>query len=774
MKLLVGESSGAVGSDVNCGEHCLPSFDDLRFTAIDGEGLLSYWIESITGTTPNQIATVWIKFDSIGTNATTFYMYYGNSEASPVSDSAETFIFFDDFERDNDGDVLDRDWTENYSPTSISTEQAFDGTRSGKLGGLGAAYATILASADISIQLMVYREPLTSIEQIIHGNGTRTAYLTVDAAGVLYYVDNFNENEIGTVAAGEWNRIEINNFNWTSYTYDIWLNSVKLISNAVMQPDEGASDQLYIKGHYEYLEGENLVWMDQVIARNWKAVEPAWGSWGNEEIPPTIIDADTSENATISDLVEGMRLADNITEGANISDIFDPMHLSEVDAEAASIAAVMKGSDLYGTTPESAIIGDAFIDNYETNSAAAESASIDDNFVFEVAKFETINDGLGLGDAPQVIINIHKSIAESLDLVDENIRAFPREINDVLFIYDTLRHGWGLTADESLVLTDEISTVLGLLISDWLGIIDTQSNNWTGQDIINDTLNLFDVVEKYLSIADTLQESLTLTDADNFILTVTVLEYLGFSSLALGMKTMAQLIEENFDLEDASNNAFIMLIEEVLQSVDVISVIANLYKSIQESLSFDESLVLGLTIGKSVNESLVLTDVIANQGSFFTLVSDTLRLNVEVELAGEVYECYVLNTPKFQPSMYSGFNFNSYCVFENRAFGANDLGIFELTGSTDAGSVIHTGAILNKTDFGSRHQKRFRRGYIGVSGTSPVMVIETEDGSRQVYTINEDGKVVFQHDQKSKKWKLSIADFDTLETMQLVPIILTR
>lgn len=92
MKLLLGESSGATGEDVDCGGNCLSSFNDIRFTASDGTTLLDYWIESISGTTPNQLATIWIEFDSIGTGATTFYMYYGNAGAAAASSGANTFI----------------------------------------------------------------------------------------------------------------------------------------------------------------------------------------------------------------------------------------------------------------------------------------------------------------------------------------------------------------------------------------------------------------------------------------------------------------------------------------------------------------------------------------------------------------------------------------------------------------------------------------------------------------------------------------------------------
>jgi hypothetical protein len=107
MKLLLGESSGATGESVDCGGLCLSTFNDIRFTKSDGYTLLDYWIESLSGTTPNQLATIWIEFDSIGTTNTTFYMYYGKSDATSLSNGDNTFILFDDF---NDNVVSSSKW----------------------------------------------------------------------------------------------------------------------------------------------------------------------------------------------------------------------------------------------------------------------------------------------------------------------------------------------------------------------------------------------------------------------------------------------------------------------------------------------------------------------------------------------------------------------------------------------------------------------------------------------------------------------------------------
>jgi len=331
-----------------------------------------------------------------------------------------------------------------------------------------------------------------------------------------------------------------------------------------------------------------------------------------------------------------------------------------------------------------------------------------------------------------------------------------------------------VTNDESLVLTDSLAEVLGLMISDWITLIDSQSNNWNGQETINQTLNLYDIAQQVQTFADTITEDLTIADAPTWVLTLAILEWMGFADLATAARTSYPSVSESVVLTDEALNAWREIINDTLQAVDASSVIATFINVVQESLVPADTVSLINRLGLSLNDSLVLTETITSKGTLYNAVYDTLAMNVTIDLAGEVYECYILNTPKFHASMYSGFDFNSYCVFENRAFGANDTGIYELTGTTDAGSTIHTGMISSQTDFGLRNEKRFRRGYIGVSGASPVMILECEDGSRKVYTIDTKGKAVFSHEQKSKEWKLAAADFDTLDVIKLIPVILSK
>lgn len=406
---------------------------------------------------------------------------------------------------------------------------------------------------------------------------------------------------------------------------------------------------------------------------------------------------------------------------------------------------------------------------------------------------DEITDGLGVADtgtnnwngresisseslvlADSQAIGWPKSLTESLDLTDTLVFMWMMSTTDTFFIYDNAQNGWIVVNTSDLVLTDTMSISLGIAISDWLTLIDSQTNNWNGKEVHTDTLMIYDLCQGGKVFYDTLNESLVATDTNLLKLTVSILEYLGFTELVSAIKTCANSINDSLILTDSADRGFTFAITEALSAVDTLSVVTTFLGAISESLVLADTVSFIKKIYPSISESLVFAETVSNKGTFYDAVYDTLAMNVIIELNGEVYECYVLNTPKFMPSMYSGFGFNSYCVFENRSFGADDTGIYELTGSTDNGSQIHTGVILSETDFGSPNKKRFRRGYLGTSGDSPVMVFEAEDGSRQAYNIDAQGKVVASSELKSKKWVLSVADFDTLETIKLIPVILTK
>ena len=456
--------------------------------------------------------------------------------------------------------------------------------------------------------------------------------------------------------------------------------------------------------------------------------------------------------------------------GANIANILSIMSVGGINGTFTINKTTGTISLSYCNIEDSIATGGATFSAFTSNGCIDGGNNTGWNFVEEHE--ETINDEIGLTDT--VYIKFPLSINESIVVSDSPLVALLQILLDSLFIYDDAQQSWLVTNTESLVLVDTLAHIWGIPIDDWITIVDSQSNNWNGREIIADGVMVWDISGLAQIYLNTLTDPLVLTDTSTLKLTVTILEYLGFNELATSLLHCAEANNSSLVLTDSSLLSLPQSVTDILNLVDTNSMIALFANAINEALGLTDTNSLLRTQVVSVTDPLVFVDTISNLGRFYSTIQDTLALDVTVELSGEVWQCYVLNTPKFHPSMYSGFNFNSYCVFENRAFGANDTGIFELTGSTDAGSTIHTGTILSQTDFGLPNQKRFRRGYLGITGTSPVMVFEAEDGTREAFTVDTQGKVVGSSELKSKKWILSIADYDSLDHLKLIPIILTK
>lgn len=394
---------------------------------------------------------------------------------------------------------------------------------------------------------------------------------------------------------------------------------------------------------------------------------------------------------------------------------------------------------------------------------------------------------------------------------------FGKTITESMFVYDReLGWTWKMQTTDELALAVTLSDMLGIMVSEWIWLIDSEANSWNGKEPLSDIISLYDLSELYLRYENSNTDAIGLTDEATLTAIITILEYLGFQDLITTIRQSAVSASDTINVTDTIGITIPAAIEDILSAIDTSTLVTRFVNAVIEDIAlsdtssnalvgFLETLIENLMVsdtasdkiigfleiiyealnttdnatflqklGELITDNIVLIEDSATRGVFYSAIYDTLRMSLTVELEGEVWECYALNTPKFYPSMYSGYNFNSYCVFENRAFAANETGIYELDGDTDAGAEIHTGIILNQTDFGFPNQKRFRRGYFGITGAHPVVILEADNGEREVYAINDRGKSVMSHGLKAKKWTLSVADFDTLDIIKLIPIMLSK
>lgn len=273
IKILVGESSTASG-DILCTSGCSSDFSDIRFTTSDGTTLLNYWIESITGTTPNQVATVWVKLDFIGTSSTVFYLYYGNTVTSSSSGS-NTFNFFEDFNSLTNGNLNGQNsWS---GSTSFQVE---DTTK--YEGGKAVQVSNVTAGQIDHTLSQTYQ---TFIELYLRGSDTSKSYpiefylmegsTQITGAGIhqgtIQHLYSSGWGNIGSASNDQWYKIRIE-FYGSNY-YRIYINGSYIGAATSFNAISSTIDKIRLEQYTA--SGAGVFYCDSIKIGKYVEAEPA-------------------------------------------------------------------------------------------------------------------------------------------------------------------------------------------------------------------------------------------------------------------------------------------------------------------------------------------------------------------------------------------------------------------------------------------------------------------------------------------------------------------
>ena len=293
MKVLVGESSGSGTNDVHCEGHCLSTFNDLFFQGYDADGStiidLDYWIESISGTTPNQVAIVWVEVHYIPAHPdnTTVWMSYGKAGASPVSNGANTFVFFEHW------DGTTSNWSEDTTYAAIASSIMTYTPPAGFKGMIGNV------SAPASCRWRAYQKIATG--------GVGTAYVGVRVTGGYDSPSAVFTNDVYVQLRNKGAGLSYIGSNWLCnayYTFEIRVvanSHVHYFQNEVECSNSplatNAPNITMMKSFVGGYVAATSTWQDWCFIAAYTDNEPTWGAWGSEETGGTTAPINSTSRA---------------------------------------------------------------------------------------------------------------------------------------------------------------------------------------------------------------------------------------------------------------------------------------------------------------------------------------------------------------------------------------------------------------------------------------------------------------------------------------------
>jgi len=212
----------------------------------------------------------------------------------------------------------------------------------------------------------------------------------------------------------------------------------------------------------------------------------------------------------------------------------------------------------------------------------------------------------------------------------------------------------------------------------------------------------------------------------------------------------------------SATRTLIATVIEQIQASGTFTVLGTYVASMTASLSASTNQLA--TIGRVVGETTVYSPSLDDDGRVWVV-------NMDPNAAGQ-----------YASGQYDNYGFNSFFESDGKYYGVADDGIYELAGSTDAGSTIDWQVDFGTSNCGIPARKKILNVYVGVTTGGTTYMKVNVDGTEHTYRVEActrgpyDFRAKIPHDIQGHQWGFTLMSSDDTDLIgvEFVPANLTR
>ena len=403
---------------------------------------------------------------------------------------------------------------------------------------------------------------------------------------------------------------------------------------------------------------------------------------------------------------------------------------------------------------------------------------------------ENITDTAGTTESLEDNLFFLTDSAAGADASTNQLGASNAAADTVTSTEDTARHyGYLNSQTDSAAAADTLAASTFTMYLEAIGLSDSLAAGANTTTAITDSAAMLDVIQQAINqiVADaatgadslSLGAALALADIANAVATQTPT----YNSVMLVAELIATL--EAYNGADAYDIA-----ESGVLSDAYVARVAALVAMLESAQAIDTNNAM-VHVMQSATDTAAGADAITSAGSLLNaLLNDAVLATIRLNIGGELFTGWVLNTDTLAPSEYqfADRQFNSACKHGDRYLMAAEDGVYEFT--EDAGvETVMTYIKTGKTDFGSDLRKYIPNSYMvySASGDMVLKVTTSEFGKlqtrnyRMVPPAGGDTTDTRRFDIgkgiRSRYWQFELAgdgvDCD-IDEIGMLPVVLSR